>query len=1039
MKNRLVFLLLVFLIAAVAALIPMLRPITASDIAPLALGALAMLIFCIFFGMRNNVQDAAAYSVFEESEERYRQMFENNTLPAYVVDPEDGRIVEANAEASRFWGYSPQELRGMSMTEIIVESPEEVIEFARQAKHSAGYRSEWRHRLKSGVIRNIEVYTGQLKYRGKHLLFSVAHDVTDRKKLETDLKQQLHLTHALLEAIPNPVFFKDAEGRYLGCNKAFETFLGTTTEALLGKSVFDLSPPDLAAKYHTMDAALFNSPGVQVYESSVKAPDGSLRAVVFHKATFNNKDGKLAGLIGSILDITDRKQAEQALQKSESTLKQILDLLPVGVFVSDVNGSITMINPAGRQIGGFMHMIGVDADQGGSTALHASDTRLVTRDRDILAALAEGKVTRDQEFQIQGSDGSRRIIRSSSMPLRDVHQTIIGAISVKVDVTDLKTTEQALRVAYEELEARVQERTAELRNANRALQQRERAIESSLHAVIIANATGPEYQIEYVNPAFERITSYTPDEVIGKSWPGLLSGINADRAGLLEISAALREQQEGSTILRAERKNGTSYWSHLYIAPVKSESGEVTHFVSAQYDITDIKRYQAQLEHQATHDVLTGLPNRSLLYDRLNQAIAFAARDNHPVWVMFVDLDRFKFINDSFGHQVGDKVLQTVSARLKTATRQTDTVARLGGDEFVIVLGGSTESPSAAWGSQRVMETIAEPIIIEGQNFFLTCSVGIAVYPTDGVVADILVDHADIAMYRAKQQGRNNLQFYTSAMNEGVLERLQVESALHHALERREFVLHYQPQVDLKTGCIVGMEALIRWEHPELGMVPPGRFISLSEENGSIVPIGKWVLRSACMQAKLWQRAGFGDLCIAVNLSARQFSRRDLVQSVAAVLEETGLSPHLLELELTESLLMTDVETAIATMQELKALGVALSIDDFGTGYSSLSYLKRFPIDILKIDQSFVRDITLDPGDAVIVMSIIALAHNLKLHVIAEGVETKEQLAYLRHHRCDAIQGHYFSRPLPADEIEKILRQGKDMKAELNDPAMTVM
>jgi EAL domain-containing protein (putative c-di-GMP-specific phosphodiesterase class I) len=307
------------------------------------------------------------------------------------------------------------------------------------------------------------------------------------------------------------------------------------------------------------------------------------------------------------------------------------------------------------------------------------------------------------------------------------------------------------------------------------------------------------------------------------------------------------------------------------------------------------------------------------------------------------------------------------------------------------------------------------------------------------VVADILVDHADIAMYRAKQQGRNNLQFYTSAMNEGVLERLQVESALHHALERREFVLHYQPQVDLKTGCIVGMEALIRWEHPELGMVPPGRFISLSEENGSIVPIGKWVLRSACMQAKLWQRAGFGDLCIAVNLSARQFSRRDLVQSVAAVLEETGLSPHLLELELTESLLMTDVETAIATMQELKALGVALSIDDFGTGYSSLSYLKRFPIDILKIDQSFVRDITLDPGDAVIVMSIIALAHNLKLHVIAEGVETKEQLAYLRHHRCDAIQGYYFSRPLPADEIEKILRQGKDMKAELNDPAMTVM
>jgi diguanylate cyclase (GGDEF)-like protein len=432
----------------------------------------------------------------------------------------------------------------------------------------------------------------------------------------------------------------------------------------------------------------------------------------------------------------------------------------------------------------------------------------------------------------------------------------------------------------------------------------------------------------------------------------------------------------------------------------------------------------------AQHDVLTGLPNRSLLQDRLSQAIAYSERTLHPVWVMLIDLDRFKFVNDSMGHKAGDVLLMTVAARLRTALRETDTVARLSGDEFVAILTEHADERLSADIVQRVMDSVAQPVMLGNKEFFVTCSIGVAVYPTDGAPAEALIEHADIAMYRAKKLGRNNFQFYTPAMNEEAMERVRIEGALRNALERNEFVLHYQPQVDLATGAIVGMEALIRWRHPELGMVAPNRFISVAEETGLIVPIGAWVIRTACAQNKLWQEAGLGPLRVAVNLSARQFSSPNLVAELREVLDHTGLPPSLLEIELTESLFMSDVNLAVDLLHSMKALGVKLSIDDFGTGYSSLSYLSRFPIDVLKIDRSFVNDITRDANDAAIVDSIIALAHNLKLAVIAEGVETAEQLAYLREHGCDEMQGYFFSRPLPAQEFEQLLKKRQARPAD---------
>ena len=472
---------------------------------------------------------------------------------------------------------------------------------------------------------------------------------------------------------------------------------------------------------------------------------------------------------------------------------------------------------------------------------------------------------------------------------------------------------------------------------------------------------------------------------------------------------------------------GVRRWYSINGEPIFDELGHFLGYRGTGSDITERKQAEQRVHHVAQHDALTGLPNRSLLQDRLGQAVAYAHRTALPVWVMLIDLDRFKFVNDSMGHKAGDVLLMTIAARLRTALRDADTVARLSGDEFVVILSEHPGEPLTAEIVQRMMDAVARPVMLGTHEFFVTCSVGVAVYPNQAAAPDTLIEHADIAMYRAKKLGRNNFQFYTPAMNEEALERVKIESALRNALERREFVLHYQPQVHLGSGEIVGMEALIRWRHPELGMVAPNRFIGVAEETGLIVPIGAWVLRTACAQNKAWQEAGLGNLRVAVNLSARQFGAIDLVPDLETVLADTGLAPSCLEIELTESLFMSDITPAVETLHRIKALGVNLSIDDFGTGYSSLSYLSRFPIDVLKIDRSFVSDIGLDGNQSPIVASIITLAHNLKLAVIAEGVETLAQLDYLRGLGCDEMQGYYFSRPLPAQEFEQLLLQGRKL------------
>lgn len=554
-------------------------------------------------------------------------------------------------------------------------------------------------------------------------------------------------------------------------------------------------------------------------------------------------------------------------------------------------------------------------------------------------------------------------------------------------------------------------------------EQNQRIMEVTPEAIVISDSGG---KIVMVNAQTEKLFGYSREELIGQSVEILIpervrAGHGAHRAAYMAQNTT--GQMGKGRELFARKKEGTEFSAEISLGPLKTESGLFV--ISAVRDVTERKHFETQILHQATHDPLTGLPNRALFHDILAHAMAHTLRTEKLLVVMFLDLDGFKNINDTLGHDYGDILLKEIARRLNVQLRKDDLVARQGGDEFTILLQDISDVQDITQISEKILAAVSEPIMTNGHEMHVTASMGITVFPFDDTDIEHLLRNADTAMYRAKEAGRNNFQFYTAAMNALIRERVEIENGLRHALERNELLLHYQPQVDIESGKIIAVEALVRWVHPEKGLIPPDKFIHVAEESGLIVAVGEWVLRTACRQNKAWQDAGLPRIRMAVNLSARQFRESRLVAVVAKAMEDAGLALHSdnLELELTESMIMNDVEGAIDTLNSLHAMGIRLSIDDFGTGYSSLSYLKRFPINTLKIDQSFIRDLTVDSDDATIASAIIMLGHNLKMRVIAEGVETAGQLAFLRDMKCDEIQGYYFSRPIPADELEKLLRE----------------
>ena len=571
------------------------------------------------------------------------------------------------------------------------------------------------------------------------------------------------------------------------------------------------------------------------------------------------------------------------------------------------------------------------------------------------------------------------------------------------------------------LEERVMQRTSELSEANKHLSLQAAALKAAANAIVITDFHGT---IIWVNRAFTAMTGYGQEEIVGKN-PNLLNSGEQPESYYAELWSTILSGKVWKGEIVNRRKDGTTYTEEMTITPVSLEdtgNPTNTYFIAIKQDITQRKAAEKQIQFLAYYDALTGLPNRTLLQDRLSKALAGARRRKDKVALLFLDLDGFKTINDSLGHSVGDLVLQEVAERLKRFAREQDTVARVGGDEFLIVLTAVKDAADAAVAAERLMHAMTVELVIQGRSLSISCSIGISIFPEHGTDGETLIKNADAAMYCAKESGCNSFRFFSEGMNAEAMERLTLEHGLRLALEKRELFLVYQPQMDIATGKTTGLEALLRWQHPELGLVRPDKFIRIAENSGLIIPIGEWVLRTACSQARKWQDEGLLAVPVAVNVSAVQFRQEDFCELIGRVLWETGLAPQYLEMELTESLLLSNAHVTLSVLQNLRAMGLKLAIDDFGTGYSSLSYLRQFPVSKLKIDRSFIRDVAVNPDDAAITTAIIGMAKSLNLKVIAEGVEDEAQMSFLRARQCDEIQGYYFSKPLVVEKVADKLR-----------------
>jgi diguanylate cyclase (GGDEF)-like protein/PAS domain S-box-containing protein len=732
------------------------------------------------------------------------------------------------------------------------------------------------------------------------------------------------------------------------------------------------------------------------FDSSLAAQNASAVARLRRMNTeLEEKAAELAGeMTRELRDSQARLLASEAsLRELNERLEAVIGSSPVAIYTRNLQGIVTSWNPAAEKMFGWREAEII----GRPLATVPPDKQRETEE--LRRRLLSGEPVVDVEVRRQKRDGTPIDIRSTLAPLHDAAGRAYGYIAVAVDITERKKTDDMLRLSAQ-------------------------VFENASEGIMVTDAGST---IVAVNKAFTAITGYSAEEAIGRNMRLLHSGWQDP-----VFYGALRDSLERDGHWQGElwdrRKDGDAYAQWTNIAAVRDESGRVTHYVAVISDITARKEAERRLSYLATHDALTGLKNRSLFYESLQHALARARRGADRVALLFLDVDNFKSINDTLGHHSGDQLLREIAARIADCVRDSDTVARQGGDEFTVMIEDVGGPDEVAHVAQKMLDALTPKFIVASREIFVTASIGIDVSPTDGGSADDLLKNADAAMYHAKEQGRNNYQFYSAALNAAAHKRLTLESGLRRALERQEFVLHYQPQVTLRGGRLVGIEALLRWRHPEQGMIMPDEFIPVAESSGLIVPIGEWVLRTACAQHRAWQDAGLQIAPVAVNISARQF-RPDFVDTVRRVLVDTRLDARHLELEITESLLMHNIEATTAALHRLSKLGVGLAVDDFGTGHSSLYYLKRFPVDKLKVERAFVRDIDADPDDAALVKAIIGLGHSLGLRVTAEGVETESQFAHLLGMGCDEAQGYYFGRPLPASECEILLRAANDRGA----------
>ena len=998
------------------------------------------------------------------TEESYRVTFDH--APVGIMHSGlDSRILHANPKLCEILGYTREELLTMTLADIIPPDGRGIEQAKFLGPMLAGkiehFSSDRPFIRKNGTTVWVNRHISLVRdAAGQPLYFlRTIEDISERKSMGDQLARERQLLRTVIDAMPDRIFVKDRDGRFLLQNTANLKVRGLEQhDDIVGKTVFDIYPQALAEQRDAEDRAIIES-GVpllnregKTYFGNAEKRQQETRWHLTSKIPLKDASGEIYGIAGINHDITDRKRAEQQIRRLNqlySTLSQtnaaIVRIKNRDVLFNRICRIAVEQNPfALAWIGLTEPATGlIRAVVSAGSASSYLDTLRVSVHAGIpegqgisSVAVREGRTVVCNDI---GNDPSLApwhnqtraagLHAVASMPLKTAGQTI-GVLSLMAGETGFfdealiaLLTEMAEDISYAldglDLEAKHREAQAALIESDEKFRELTRNIPQVFWMTDIEQKS-----TIYASPAYETISGRRLSELKSEPQSWLKAIHEEDRE---RVKSARKERAPLGTYdieYRLIHADGKPRWVRDRAFPVRNVQGEIYRIAGIAEDITERKLSEEQLANLAHYDSLTGLPNRVLFNDRLRQAVAQARRNHWIVGVLFLDLDRFKLVNDTLGHASGDLLLKQVADRLSACLRPTDTVGRLSGDEFAVILSELAEAQNAGYVAQKILDALVAPFDLEGSEVFVTASIGITIYPSDSERIDTLIRDADAAMYSAKAAGRNNYQYYTAAMNARALEKLQLETGIRRALERNELLLHYQPKVDIASGNVCGLEALLRWQSPEHGLVSPAQFIPLLEETGLIVPVGEWVTRAACAQLQAWRKAGVPLMPVAINLSARQLRQQGYAKVLEQAMKDFDIKPELIRVEITESSLMENPEEAIIVLQSLKALGIRLDADDFGTGYSSLSYLKRFPLDALKIDRSFVRDITNDEDDAVIAQTVITLAHSLGLKVVAEGVETEAQLEFLSAHHCDEAQGYLFAKPLDMDACTALLATG---------------
>ncbi len=974
-------------------------------------------------------------AALELTESIYRSFFENAPVGMVITDSES-YYLNANACACTMLGYTHEELVGLHASNIVtlVEAGSAVLTL-RGTKENRITSREWQFRRKDGSVFSAEVMTAMMP-DGK--LVGIIHDVTERQQVEVYLSRLA----AIVESSDDAILSKDLNGNITSWNQAAEKIYGYTADEMLGTSITRLIPADRQAEEEQILARLRRGEKLEHFETVRQTKDKRLIDVSITTSPIRDASGKLVGASKIARDITERKKALMVANR----LAAIVDSSDDAIIGKDLSGIVTSWNHGAEKIFGY-----TAAEMVGNSVSRLIPEDRLAEEEQILARLRRGEKL--EHFETLRLAKNKRLIDVSitTSPIRDAKGNIVGASKILRDIKTLKDREREV--------ARKTQLYAALSQCNQAIVHCTSADE--LLPIICRDAVdfggmkmGWIGMFDGVTKLIKRVASFgegvellegieisvNPDSPTanGPTVTAYLTGqpvwcqdfqhdpttaVWHERSAEygFKASASLPLDIGGSTVgvfnIYADRVNAFDHEAQKLLLEMAMD---VSFALNRFHNEAERKKEQSQLFYLANFDALTGLPNRVQLAEHFKYALSLVKRGNEHLAVIFVDVDRFKNINDSLGHSIGDAFLIAVAKRIQTVLREEDTASRLGGDEFILTLPGC-DARGAVQVAQKLCKLIAEPYQIAQHNLHATASVGIAIYPDDGADLDTLSRNADTAMYRVKQEGRDGYRLFTSEMQARVTRNVQLINGMRQAIDLDQFKLHYQPQISIHDGHIIGFEALLRWKHPVLGDVPPAEFIPVAEESGLMLPIGEWVMRQAVQQLKRWLDHGHPNLVIAVNLSAVQFRHPSLTNMVGGIIKAAQLPPECLELELTEGAMMQDPYEAVSVMNHLHDRGIRMSLDDFGTGYSSLSYLKKFKLHKLKIDQSFVRDIGTDADDMAIVSAIISMSKNLGLQTIAEGVETTDQLDYLRDNGCDEAQGFHFSEAIPAKQLEEYL------------------